>query len=304
MDLLKKTMIYISLTTVPKRLNNWHIAERNLRSLLTQRVLDLGKTKQEQKVVLNIPMVYKATGEEFLVPEELYGLQEEYHKKLIINRDDIDYGPILKVVGAFRYATEPDDIIIAVDDDHVYHEKMAWYHVSYNEWRKKHLYDTTGILGEENVVQCFRGDMPTERRAWQEGEVTKYMRKPTHLYFPVLQERELLIPGHWHSVMYKRGMFGEDFMELLDKGNNDDMLVGYYMKKKGITIKCIPYNQEDDGRPVNDNGKPCFSFPIIENLPVEDSGFNEFRKKHGDGYGWTDDELMNFIHNHDTIFTA
>lgn len=93
-------------------------------------------------------------------------------------------------------------------------------------------------------------------------------------------------------------------MELLDKGNNDDMLVGYYMKKKGITIKCIPYNQEDDGRPVNDNGKPCFSFPIIENLPVEDSGFNEFRKKHGDGYGWTDDELMNFIHNHDIIFTA
>lgn len=288
-------MIYISLTTVPKRLNNWDIAEMNLVSLVTQ------VTAWDYTVILNIPHVYKQTGEKIVLPDGLLELEAQVnsvfdYSRLIINREDPDYGPILKVVGAFRYATNPDDIIIACDDDHVYHTRMVEYFMDYNERR-------VPILGmDDDSVLCYRGDMPVEKRFWCENEKCFYMLKPTHLYFPVLQERQLIVPGHWHGVMYRRDMFGDDFMDLLDKGDNDDILVGYYMKKNKIDVRCIPFPLEQDGRPVNDNGRPCFSFPIIENLPTEDSGFNEFRKKAGDGYGKTDSELLNYIHNNDIIF--
>lgn len=288
-------MIYISLTTVPKRLYNWDIAKRNLESLLTQ------NTYHDYSVILNIPHVYKQTGDRIILPDGLLEIEAKYnslynYSRLIINREDPDYGPILKVVGAFRYARNPDDIIISCDDDHVYHEDMLEMFIDYNDQR-------VPILGmAEPSVLCYRGDMPVEKRFWCENDRCFYMLKPTHLYFPVLQERQLIVPGHWHGVMYRRGMFRDDFMELLDKGDNDDILVGYYMKKNKIDVRCIPYPNETDGRPVNDNGRPCFSFPIIENLPTEDSGFNEFRKKAGDGYGKTDDELLKYIHNNDLIF--
>lgn len=282
-------MVYISLTTVPTRINNWHIAERNLRSLCEQEVIT------DYKVVLNIPLIYKIKGEEFTIPEQLIEFQKEFKDTLIINREDVDYGPILKIVGAFRYAVKGDHIL-AVDDDHVYHRHMIFEHLTYQSRR-------IPIVGmNENIVQCFRGDMPVEKRVWVEDDKLKYMLKNTHFYFPVLQERQLLMPGHWHSVFYKREMFEDDFMDILDKGDNDDTLVAYYMKKKGIDVVCIPYHLERDGRIVNDNGRPCYSFPIIENLPIEDSGFNEFRKKAGDGYGWTDPTLLAFLHNHDIIF--
>jgi hypothetical protein len=284
-------MVYISLTTVPLRLNNWHIAERNLRSLCEQ-VTD---STFDYKVVLNIPVVYKAKNEDFLLPSGLFSFKEEFKDRLIINREDPDYGPILKIVGAFKYAKK-DDYILAVDDDHQYHPEMLITQLKYNEKRVHTIY------ASKDIVQCYRGDVPVEKRAWMEGFIMKYMLKPTHFYFPVLQERQLLIPGHWHGVLYKRWMFGKDFMDILDKGDNDDILVGYYMKKKGIDIMCIPYHGEDDGRPVNDSGRPCYSFPIVENLPTEDSGFNEFRRKADSGYGRTDEELMNYLQNHDIIF--
>ena len=287
-------MIYISLTTVPKRLRNWDIANKNIMSLLSQ------DTVNEYKVIFNIPPIYRVTGEEYIIPDGLSELAKN-NDKLIINRDCEDIGPILKVVGAFKYATNPSDNIIALDDDHVYHNNMIQYYIWYSNLR---MSDPTNAatLQDKKCVFCFRGDMPVEKRVWQEGEGYRYMLKPTHLYFPVLQERQLIIPGHWHSVFYQRSMFEDDFMDIIGKGNNDDILVGYYMKKKGISVKCIPYAEEEDGRPVNDNGRPCFSFPIVDNLPTEDSGFNEFRKKAGDGYGSTDAELLNYIHNNDIIF--
>ena len=110
-------MIYISLTTVPLRLKYWDLFRQNLESLMHQ------KTDKDYRVILSIPFVYAMKNEEYILSDELL----EYAKnnpKLIINREKIDYGPILKVIGGVKYSIDPNDYIIALDDDYIYHESF------------------------------------------------------------------------------------------------------------------------------------------------------------------------------------
>ena len=105
--------IFISLTTVPERLVCWSVVKQNLDSLLNQ------NTTADYKVVLNIPFIYKNRNVPYVVPSEL----EQYAKlnsKLILNRIESDRGPIEKLVGCFNLATDPEDIIIALDDSTLY----------------------------------------------------------------------------------------------------------------------------------------------------------------------------------------
>ena len=279
-------MIYISLTTVPVRMQLWESSKQNLLSLLNQ------NTSHDYKVVLNVPYRYKNNNdEEYIISEELQQLANEY-PKLIINRIEEDWGPVCKITGVLGISTYPNDILIVCDDDHVYHEDMLEYHL-----QKLNQFPTSAT--------AFRGDIPIEKREWIEDGVKKYCLKSTHLYFPVKNDLQLLIPGHWHSVGYRRNFFGEDFLsrEFLLSSTNDDTLVGYYFKKNQIDIRCVTWDKETDWRPVNDSGRGASSFPILYSLPYPNSGFYEFRQLSGDGYGRADDYIYALIHNHDIIFT-
>jgi len=279
-------MIYISLTTVPLRMSEWNLSKQNLESLVNQ------KTDKEYKVVLNIPYYYKNNNnEEYKISEELLKFAEK-NPRLIINRVEEDFGPIIKIVGCFNIANQPDDIIIACDDDHVYHEDMIEYHL-----KKRAQYPKAAI--------AFRGDVPIEKREWQEGDITKFTIRPTHLFFPVKNDLQLLIPGHWHSVGYLRSFFKEDFTtkEFISLSDNDDILVGYYFKKNQIDIRCVKWDEETDWRAVNEYGRPAWSFPIKYALPFANSGFYEFRQIAGDEYGRASQEVTNLLHNHDIIYT-
>lgn len=278
-------MIYISLTTVPLRMNFWDSFGQNIHSLLNQ------KTSYEYKVILNIPYFYRIkNNEEYVLPNQLIELANN-NPKLIINRIENDYGPVVKLVGALKYTNNPDDILIICDDDHYYDEEMVEYHI-----KKRQEYP--------NEVISFRGDVPVDKRYWIEDGVTKYTLDPTHFYFPVKCDSELLIPGHWHSVGYLRRFFDNDFFDenFLKLSNNDDILVGYYMKKRQTIIKCVSWDKETDYRPVNSYGRAAHSFPIKYSLPYHESGFTEFRKIYNDGYGWTNNEVNKLIHDHTTIY--
>ncbi len=277
-------MIYISLTTVPLRMAEWNSAKDNLISLLNQ------NTQHDYKVVLNVPYKYRVKNdEEYIISEELKQLSNE-NPKLIINRTEDDFGPIMKILGVLPLA-EPDDILIIVDDDHYYHEDMLEYHL-----QKRTQYP-------ESIIS-FRGDIPIDKRSWVENNVKKYILKSTHFYFPVKHDSQLVIPGHWHSVGYVRRFFEDDFTsdEILKASNNDDIIVGYYFKKKQRDIICAKWDNETDWRPVNDQGRSSYSFPIKYTLPMPDSGFNEFRKQSGDGYGKSETYTTSLIHNHDIIY--
>lgn len=275
-------MIFISLTTVPLRLELWSSFEQNLQSLLNQ------KTDKEYKVLLNIPYHYKNHNKDYVIPEQLLSLIES-NPKLVLNRVNEDYGPVVKVTGALSYTSDPNDIIIACDDDQVYYENMLEYHL-----KKRAQYPDSAI--------CFRGDVPIDKREWEEDGVTKYLLKPTHFYFPVKHDAQLLVPGHWHSVGYLRGFFKDDFYDVIPLSDNDDTIIAYYFKKNQIDFICAKWDDETDWRPVNDSGRPAHSYPIKHSLPYENSGFYEFRIKAGDGYGRAEKQITDLLHNHDIIF--
>ena len=112
--------VFISLTTVPKRLAEINSMVENITSLINQ------KTDVEYKIIFNIPYTYSGDGTPYVIPDELTKLAQD-NPKLILNRIETDRGPIEKVVGGFNIITDPEDIIIALDDDHAYEEDLVDY---------------------------------------------------------------------------------------------------------------------------------------------------------------------------------
>jgi len=278
--------VYISLSTVPKRIGFWDSFSQNLTSLVNQ------KTEIDYKVILNVPKIYNITKEEYVIHEDLLNFQKQ-NPKLIINRTE-DYGPITKIIGAFDISKNPEDILLVCDDDQIYNETMLEYqlkmHRKYNG----------------RYVTCFRGDGPMVRQNIDNEDQSKgYVLIPEHTYFPVREDFRLIIPGHWHSVCYKRNFFGEDFLnkDFLSLCDNDDFLVGYYMKKKTIPIMCVNWEYETDYTPVNDNGKPSWTFPIVNHLAYESCGFDEFRRMVGNHLGRVTPEWENFIYDTGTVYS-
>lgn len=278
-------MIYISLTTVPARMQEWESLKLNLLSLVNQ------KTQKEFKVILNIPYMYKNKNEPYIISDELNTFVAEY-SRLSINRVEEDSGPIVKILGVLNVSSNPDDTLIICDDDHVYNEGMLEYHI-----KKMEQYPNSAI--------AFRGDIPVEKREWIDDDgVKKYTLRPTHFLFPVKNDLQLIIPGHWHSVGYKRSFFKEDFFDkdFLTGSVNDDVLMGYYCKKHQIDVRCVKWDGESDWRAVNQLGRACYSFPIDYSLPYPNSGFYEFRQVNNDSQGRIDPHISKVIEDHDTIY--
>jgi len=286
-------MIYISITTVPLRLKCWDLIRENLNSLLNQ------KTDKEYYVALSVPLSYTINHNEvYVIPNELIEFAKN-NPKLIINRETYDYGPIVKIIGGLRYANNPDDIIIACDDDHVYHEEMLEYYV------KK--------LNEhpDNAI-CFRGDMALDKRIWTENGTKKFVFYPDDILFPVNRDCYLGIPGHWHSVGYWRRFFEEDFNEDLWKlADGDDVIMGYYLKKHKHFALCVVWDKETDFRPIANN-RPSETFPIVRNVPyTEYSGGWLIRtkaqqteqKEFVGQHGREDSKIRNFLLDYNIIYT-
>ena len=57
--------IYISLSTVPKRVGFWESFRQNLQSLVNQ------KTSVDYKIILNIPHKYNITNELYVIHDQL-----------------------------------------------------------------------------------------------------------------------------------------------------------------------------------------------------------------------------------------
>lgn len=229
-------MIYIALTTVPVRLNNWDLFKRNLDSLLFQ------KTDKEYNVILSIPQSYE-------IPYDLLKYIES-HPKLFIAREALDYGSITKIIGVLKYSTEPNDIIIALDDDYVYHEDMLEYHL-----KKLSEYPDHAI--------CFKGEEGLDKRTWNDNEEKKYVFRRWGILWPTDKDRYLLIPYHHYSISYKRSYFKDDFNEeVWNLSKSDDLIMSYYLKKHQIWAVCVKWDLETDFRVVE-----RIAFPVIERLP-------------------------------------
>lgn len=254
---------------------------RNINSLINQR------TDRAFKVILSVPMRYRNL-EDTVIPDYVWQIDSD---RFEINRSGTDIGPINKILDILPIA-QTGDILIVCDDDHEYHPDMLEYHM-----KKREQYPD-GII-------CFRGDIPIDKREWYEDGKKKWCYYKTHFYFPVSRDSMLAIPGHWHSVSYKREFFAEDFNKnasFVTGCVNDDLVVGFYARKKGVDVICVAWDKETDYRPVNDLGRGAWSFPIIEPLPYPSSGFDAHRTEAGDGYGKCCAEVTDLIHENGRVY--
>ena len=260
-------MIYISLTTVPERLSSWMYFQQNLDSLLAQ------DTDIPYKIILNIPYFNKKSGLDYTLPEGL--LEYKADSRLVINRSE-DWGPITKLLGALEYIKEPDALLIVCDDDHVYDPRMIKYHLL-----KQEKYNNEKII-------AFRADMGVKKVEVENEKGRGYYFESAGLPYPCEVDTQAKIPGHWHSVSYRRYMLDDNFLfsqNFLDLAPSDDHLMSYYALKKRLDIIVPRFDEETDWSPINQY-RPGYCFPIVRSLPVvENSGFIRFRKdaKHHNG---------------------
>jgi hypothetical protein len=108
-------MIIVSMTTSPKRI---HTLKTVLKRLMEQ-------TIQPDKIVLNIPHIFKRTGETYTIPDYLY------QPWLYINRCE-DIGPATKILPTRLLFKDPNTIIISVDDDILYKKNMIETFLKYS----------------------------------------------------------------------------------------------------------------------------------------------------------------------------
>jgi len=270
--------IYITLTTVPERLAVWNTFKRNLESLLNQ------ATDKDYKVILNLPFTYRAKNIPYILPDELVQLAKD-NSKLIINRLTTDRGPIEKLIGCFNIVQDPEDIIITLDDDHVYYDDMIEYILKKIE---QYPYSAVG----------FRGDVIIEKREFIQNGIKKYALLGTHAYFPLKQDVHAAVPGHWHSVTYRRKFFTDDFLsdKYLNVAASDDFIVSYYLRDKKIDYVMVAWDKETNFIPVNYSvagmGRSSHHYPILEQLNFPgDSGFSYFRKQTNDHNGFLKDDV-------------
>ena len=101
-------MIFVSLTTIPKRIKNLN---KSIESLLKQ-------TKKPNKIFINIPKRYKRF-REIIDSDQIPKFNDS---AVEITRCD-DYGPGTKLLGSLN-KFEKNSLIILVDDDHVYEDYM------------------------------------------------------------------------------------------------------------------------------------------------------------------------------------
>lgn len=199
--------IYISLTTTPTRIIN---LKMTIKSILMQYMLP-------DKIILNIPHKLLRTGEEYIIPEWLSKCPLIY-----INRCT-DFGPGTKLIGSLDIIKNPNDIIITIDDDIYYPEKMIWYYyntVSYNKFSNK-VYGLAGFL----YTRPFTGQ-------------TKAIRQKNMAKCDVLEG--------FASICYLRHFFSDDIKEYTNMPQyvvlSDDLYLNNYLNGKNIIRYVLHFN--------------------------------------------------------------
>jgi len=253
----------ISLTTIPSRLVSDYDYDIKycLESLLNQNYNDF-------EVHFNVPYTFKSTNEEYVIPEWLTKLSEDNIKLKIFRTDDM--GTLTKLYPTVMRVTEPETIIIVVDDDLIYNSEMVAEHVKN---QSKWMDNPVGYDGM--------------RSRDENGSFASNFKDTRDYYFSgTYIDSRVDILQHYKSISYKRRFFGEDFKEFVKNYYtwNDDLFVSAYFASKKIDRHTTYYENDmvykDYDEWINNVGK---TFPIIQSTHHESiEGCNLFRKDNDD----------------------
>lgn len=245
--------VIISLSTIPNRLN---VEEGfGLRECL--KVL-LNLTYDDYEVHLNIPAKYSKLNEDYIIPEWLVELK---HPKLKLFTDLEDYGAMTKLLPTLQRITDPNTVIITVDDDLRYHRDFIEYHL---KMREKYPKAAIGFSGQMSLE---------DKRA---------------LVTSVPKDTQVSVVQGYKTVSYLRGFFDNDFNNFIGKHWNDDFVISAYLGSKGIA-RIVPFHEGDTYFFAR-----VQSWPIIGHIPCPFGGCNIFRNEvHTDNDQWLQEQLDN-----------
>lgn len=230
--------IVLSLTTIPNRLNP-NNPTHGIRPVI-ERLTSLSYSDYE--VHLNIPYKNKKTDEEYIIPD---WLNSSEFKNLHVFRTE-DYGSITKLVPTVDRLTDPEDIIITLDDDLQYMDGFIEYHLM-----KRELYPDAAI--------GFAGIGSVDNSC--------------HFCTTVEKDVRVKILEGYKTVSYKRKFFEDDFKEFVLGNWNDDMIISAYMGMKYIPKYVVSYDGDTDFSPKVE------SFPVVGHLPNDRGGCWWFRSE-------------------------
>ena len=214
--------VILTMTTIPNRLK-----EKSLRDVISI-LSNLSYSNYE--IHFNIPFVNKKTNEEYEIPE---WLEHSQSNKLKIYRTN-DYGPITKILPTILRTSDPNQIIITVDDDLEYMDGFIEYHL---EKRKIYQDCAIGFAG----ISAIDGSC--------------------HFCTTVKEDVRVKILEGYKTVSYKRSFFKDDFKEFAKDGWSDDVILSAYMGKNEIKKYVVNYNGDNDFR------SRVESFPCVRIMP-------------------------------------
>ena len=244
--------VIVTLTTLPKRLNDPSETfgiRPGLKTILQQ-------SDVEYEVHLNIP--YKHRAENIVVPEWLRDWQCTYkHLKLFRCKD---HGPLTKIYPTLKRISDPEQIIITVDDDLFYVDGFIKSHLLAREQYPHHALGYAGITSIDEARKAdSRGVHPT-------GNL--------HFVASAETDTRVRILEGYKTISYSRKFFDDSFDEFIPQHWNDDIIISAYLgykEIKKIVLKC----SDCDG----DYTPRVESYPVISHTPISGDvhGCNQFR---------------------------
>jgi hypothetical protein len=250
--------VIVTLTTIPERLD--FETPLGLQSVIFSL---LNQTYGNYKIHFNIPYINKKNNKKYNIPKLLNDISETGILKIFRTED---YGSITKLYTTVQRIDDPEQIIIAVDDDLIYESRLIEEHIRLREINDDKT--AIGFAGLNNL-----------------GEKFKDARD--RFVISVNEDVRVGILEHYKSVSYIRKMFENDFDDnYIMQGWADDELVSAYMGMKGIKkiVAHTPYipkhKDQDEWRKY---GK-VESFPVIKHASnnCNKSGCNLWRNDNVD----------------------
>jgi hypothetical protein len=212
--------VIVTLTTIPTRLNTPENFEYGIKSTLLSLI---NQTHSEYEIHFNIPKALKLTGEEYIIPEWVKKLSLDYPKFKIF--DDLeDLGPPTKLVPTIKRLDNPEDIIIVVDDDLVYDERLVEEQVKNQTKFPESIVGYDGMRSRDNFFNDIRD----------------------YYYTSNYKDSKVDILQHYKSISYKLRYFEDDFISFINENftwEDDLLLAAYFSFKKRDRI--VTYHESD-----------------------------------------------------------
>jgi hypothetical protein len=233
-------LVVLSMTTTSKRISEtregWGVKP------VIENLLNLSYKNYE--IHLNIPYVDHKTNVEYIIPDWILELSEKDNRLKIFRCND--YGSITKIVPTLMRVTDPNCVIITLDDDLIYMDGFIEYHLN-----KRNVYPNSA-LGFAGISS-------------RDGSC--------HLCTTVDNDTEVRVIEGYKTVSYSRGYFEDDFFnDFVGKSWSDDIVISAYMGKRKIPRIVLRYDNDEDFRARVE------SFPIIRVVPNDVSGCNLYRQ--------------------------